>query len=264
MKKNLALPVILLLFTAGCARGPYVYLRSDIFADSKTVKSVYIMPVVTEITVDSQFDIDQRKFQKYLQERESKIDALIASEFSKRGYACELHHKKYRDLDENDANDRLIKSAVQEFLASSAKTYSDDFEFFLKSIILEKNFLGELTITDKDGNKRKVNLKEAIETEEKKEEELLVSRTLDARNLLPGSIDTVSYIKIKSNVAKRGFIGSLREESTVIVTMKLVNLKEERVVFSYGEKQYKRDIYHWKTFEKVLAGALEKIPLKVQ
>ncbi|MFH1776906.1 MAG: hypothetical protein ABH952_05040 [Candidatus Omnitrophota bacterium] len=257
--KKIFLLILIAIFLAGCATMPYVYLRSDVFADSKTVSSIYIMPVVIEVKVDSQFSIKQNKLQDYLYKKENMINEFVALEFEKRGYKIVRQNKKYRELDLDNQNDKIVKLALQEFLASPTKTYSDDLDVFLKTIIA-----GERILTDKAGNEKKVDFKKVMEQEEKKGDEPLVKQTLKMKDVIPEFIDTVLYIEIESFIANRGLFNRLQEKSTATVKMKLVSLKEEKVIFSYGEERHKRDIFHGKSFRNVLIDMLEKIPIKIK
>ena len=257
MKKFLYLIFIVGLIS-GCASGPYV--RSDVFIDTKAVKSIYIMPIVTEVTIDSDLQMSQNELQGQLNESKTKIRELLDIELMKRGYSIGGYSKEFNELDENVQDDRLVRATIQEFLHPSGSAQSDAGSQLIKTFLEQAIFSGELTITDEEGNKRKIT-KEDIQSTTT-EVDPLISKTLAAKEVFPSKTDTVFYLYVKSYIAKRGLWSSLTENSSVTISVEMINIKEEKVIFAYRTNQSKSDLLYWKSFKESLTGVLDQIPVK--
>lgn len=248
------------VLVGGCANNPYV--RSDIFVDPHSVRNIYIMPVVTEVTVDSSFEISREKLQIDIREAKEKIKHTLKSELAKRGYAVGGYSKEFHKLDKNKHSDNLIRAGVEEFLHSKGSDLDGPAEALIEALLKEVFLKGDFTVTDQDGNKRKIKKEEMEKITESIDS--LVARTLDAKEVFPENIDTVLYMEIKSFIAKRGLWKSLQEKSTVNIRLKLINISKKKIVFSYQTSHGRSDILHWRSFEKALTEALDKIPVKLE
>ncbi|MGE0266997.1 MAG: hypothetical protein AB7S78_00895 [Candidatus Omnitrophota bacterium] len=258
----LALLFGLLILTAGCASGPY--MRSDVFLDHQMVKSIYIMPVVTEVTIDSGLKITASDLRERLMDTKIRISVLLKDELSKRGYGVKAYEKEFSALDSNVAEDQLVKSAVQEFLhpSGSINQTNDAGAAIVQSLIESIFASGNMTVTDKHGKKIEL-LQPAVQSSGPKEPDPLITKTLEARSLIPPDVDTVMYIYIKSYIAKRGLFYSITENSFADVEIKMISLPKGEIIFSDKEGEVKTDILDWKSFKDNIANILARIPVKL-
>ena len=245
----------------GCSAGPYV--RTDIFMDSQMVKSIYIMPVVTEVTIDSGLKMTADDLREQLLETKIRISTLLKNELSKRGYGVKGYEKEFSALDSALPADQLIKSAVQEFLrpAGPGSGPGDAGAVIVQSLIESIFTSGTVTVTDKHGKKFELNQPvEKIETPQ--EPDPLIAKTLEAQSLFPPEVDTVMYIYIKSYIAKRGLFYSITENSFADVEIRMVSLLKKEIIFADREGEVKTDILDWKSFKDNIANILARIPVK--
>lgn len=252
---------LLSVFSA-CSTGPY--LRTDVFLDNQMVKSIYIMPVVTEVTIDSGLKVKAAELREKLMETKIRISALLKDELSKRGYGVTGYDKEFSALDSDVHADQLMKSAVQEFLHPTGLTggSSDTGTEIVRSLIESIFSSGNMTVTDKHG--KKIELIPADrKPSELKETPPLVTKTLEAQSLMPKDVDTVMYIYIKSYIARRGLFYSITENSFADVEIKIISLPKGEIIFSDKEGEVKTDILDWKSFKDNIANILARIPVKL-
>lgn len=242
----------------GCSTGPYV--RTDIFMDSQMVKSIYIMPVVTEVTIDSGLKIPANDLREQIMETKIRISSLLKDELLKRGYGVKGYEKEFSALDSTIPEDQLVKSAVQEFLRPLHNPDENGAEV-VQSLIESIFASGKVTMTDKHGKR--------FELEQPTDEAVvpqgpdpLITKTLEAKSLIPSDVDTVMYIYIKSYIAKRGLFYSITENSFADVEIKMINLQKGEVIFADKEGEVKTDILDWKSFKDNIANILARIPVK--
>jgi len=253
--KKILIVIFLVLFLAGCSTVPYI--RSDVFVDPQAVNSVYVMPIVTEVTLDVGYDISRENLTAMIKESKENIKNMLQEEFTKRGYKIAGYSQEFQSLDSENESDQLAILAIKEFLHPTGIDSDEDSgkEFF-------KLLFGNMGVKDANGNIK--TLKELNKDDEKDEKPSpLVLRTIDMKPVIPKNIDTVMYLEVKSFIARRGLWKSLQEKSTVTVIMKMVGVTEEKIVFSYTASQKNSDILDWQSFKKIFADVINKIPVKL-
>ena len=102
------------LLAGGCATGPYV--RSDVFLDAQKVRSIFVMPVVTEVTLDAGCTLDRAKLERRLALSRVKVKEVVAAELTRRGYAVAGFSKDFQDLRDDVPLERALRDAVRTYL----------------------------------------------------------------------------------------------------------------------------------------------------
>ena len=254
MKKFIFLSILSIVMS-GCVSTPYV--RSDIFLDAQVVKSIYLMPIVTEATIDSDMRLTHQRLQLKVDTSQKKIKEFLHTQLVKKGYGVGEYSKKFNDLDSRNNNDRKIKDAIRKFLNPSDRkgnTMEDVIKYFLEH--------ATITNTDDEGNTKII--KKGVQDQDTEESiDPLISKTLAVQEFLPPDTDTVLYLHIKSHIAKRGFLNSLTDDSSVYIKMKLISISEKEIIFSGRTNRGKSDVLHWKSLRNSLMSVLDQIPVKL-
>lgn len=232
--------VFLVLLLAGCAETSYV--RSSAFIDADLIKSIYIMPIAEEITIDSDLKTPADKLQTQLKEARQLAKDIIREQFEKRGYLVSGYSKDFSNLDKNDPQDELIRQAIFEFLTpSKIKPAASDQDKEEKDII--RLFL-ESSATQID-------------------EQSLVDKTIACFAIFPQDTDTVMFIKIRSHIAKKTFWNSNKEDNTLRISIKMLSLSKKEPVLSYSRSYESQNILDKKQLESALKDILKNIPVKL-
>ena len=263
MKKFFYILILASFFSAGCASAPYI--RSDVFIEREGVKSIYVMPIVSEITIDSDAAISKEDLQRGVRDAVEHSKKVLLDEFTKRGYSVEGYSKNFYELDQNNKQDSLVREAVFEFLKPAAA--SQNYEGQIVAEVLSQLITtAKITVSDDQGNKKTIDQgeKQAV-NETKKEEEIdhLVKKVLAMNSVIPEGVDTVLFVKVESFIAPRGWFNQLSEKSNINFELKMVSLPKEKIIFSYKNSQEKSDILDTKSFLGSLKQVLAKIPVKL-
>ncbi len=254
--------LFLLCGLTGCTSMPYV--RSDVFLDNEAVRSIYVLPIAPEITLDSKFDISREELRSQLNLALEQIKKIIYDEFSKRGYSIAGYSKNFNELDKNNAEDNLIREVVFEFLEPASKPNQQNIESqIIGEIFTQILASGKITAKDEEDGEKTVKQEKKQNQQPEEKVDPLVKKVLAAKKLIPEGIDTVLLVKIESFIAPRGWWKKLTEESRVSIFMTMVSLPEQKIIFSYIHSQGKSDILDAKSLESAIEAVLERIPVKL-
>lgn len=241
-----AFAIALALWTAGCTTGPYV--RSDLFLDAKKVSSIFVMPVATEVTLDESSRLDRNRLKSGLQTSRTRIKEVLDAELTRRGYSITGFCKDFDKLEESAPNERILREAVQVFVASaSSQKTTEQLVGIIQSILANPKADGEASRTN--------TVEQASQP--------LVSRSREARGAYPTTTDSVLYVFVKSHVARRSFFGHPTKDSTLYIKMELVYLSEQKLVFSSAEQFPEADLLDASSLKQSLSKALSKIPVRL-
>lgn len=259
-RRAVAVLAALLVLAVGCA--PVAFVQSDAFLDSSAVKSIHIMPLVFEITLDSAVTTPRADLQAGLRETRRNIGETLEHELLRRGYSISGHSEAYHQLDGQRHTDALLRAAVREFVRhhgryteDGADLFGDAFAHALRNV--------ETAAVDEHGNPVKVKplggRKDA-----RPQVDPLVTKTLAAAEALADGTDTALFLEMKSFIAPRRWFGRLREDSTLKVRVQLVSIREKKVIFTYGPSYSGADILHWRSVQRALGAVLARIPVKLE
>ena len=230
--------LILASLSGGCENVSYI--RSDVFAQHEYVKNIYMMPVVPEITIDAGFKFTKEKFHETMSKSIELIKTSLRKEFTLRGYKLDVYPKNYPDLSVDNSQDKCAKEAVLEFLKPVPTTGIS----FHETQISKQEKVYSL----KDFSPENYDP--------------LVTKSLECKSFMPDYMDTVLYLNVRSHIARRGFLASLSESSTIGLKLRLISFKEKAIIFSF-ERNYERSdlLSEFKTSEAV-EDILKNIPVR--
>ena len=187
--KRTMLIVMGMFFLSGCSCAPYI--RSDVFIDTQAVSNVYVMPVLTEVTMDTDYAPGKDDLNSTVRTVKDKVKSMVREEFEKRGYRIVGYSKDYQALDLDSKNDEAVRLAVKEFLKEADMGTDSGLNAVLLKLFLDKNGGG------KEDEGKKEGASEAKTDEGKESPGSLVVKTLGVRNALPADTDTVMYLEMK-------------------------------------------------------------------
>ncbi|MBZ0166228.1 MAG: hypothetical protein K8I00_05420 [Candidatus Omnitrophica bacterium] len=246
----------------GCASGQIV--RSDILLDREMSRSIYVMPVVFEVTLDGNQKLTAVQLREQLGRSKHRVMQLLVDELTKRGYDVATYGKGYSDLDYTIPADYRMKEALKEYLhpTNKSENFGDSGSGIVESMLRAIFSSADITVSDRDGNKGKIQTKQAVAKGPPGPDPLMMKiKQLDG--IIPSRYDTVLFVHIRSHIAKRGLFYNLREESTGRVDMTMINYMKEEYIFKDTQREVKTDILHWKSFKDNVANVLARIPLKL-
>ncbi len=242
MKKARILLAGVLFFCSGCAGSSYI--RSDVFLNVDSVKHLYIMPIATEVKIDSKFEITKEQLREGINDSLTAALKTFHDEFYKRGYEVEFYPKPFAHLDKNDANENCIRKAIFQFMkpqtttslfSVQSKKQSDQSKFYEVGV---KNFSPE----DYDP---------------------LVTKTLACSTAFSSASDTVIYSSLKSNIAARALFGGLKEDSVLELNLKIIDLTSKEIIYSYGKSFSESDVLSKKKVIQAIKDFLKEVPVRL-
>ena len=245
MAKPIVLAIAATILISGCATGPYI--RSDVFLDPTKVHALFVMPIATEVTLDVNCTVDRQRLTTRLETGRARIREVLARELGRRGYVIAAFAKDFGELREDVPQEPVLRNAVLASVNPGAAV----------APVSREELAGVITALLADGKDG------ARSTAMDRTQRPLVSRSLEARGSYPQETDSILYLFVKSHMAAHGFFGNLTERSTLSVTLKLVSLREQQVIFSASEQFTKADLLNATSLERSVGTVVAEIPVKI-
>ncbi|MCP4260819.1 MAG: hypothetical protein GY774_25325 [Planctomycetes bacterium] len=244
MKTNHIVLILITIISLGCESSPYV--RSDVFLDSHQINGLFVMPIVTELTIGPDFSKLREEMRQQLSESRAIIRQVTSSELQRRGYSLTGFSEDYHDLSDDISEQKALRESVRAYINPSSG--SGDFKQL--SAILS-------TILSDSQEALQVALKDGVDSEEEP------NNITSYKDYYPEGTDTVLFLFIKSYAAKRSLFGGLTYESTLSAKLQLVRADDGAIILSHRQEFHQVDILDKKSTERAIQHLYSQIPVKL-
>lgn len=232
----------ILILCSGCASSSYI--RSDVFLDSDSVQHLYIMPIASEVKIDSKVEISKEKLRQDINDSLSEALKTFQDEFSRRGYEVDVHPKAFVQLDKNHADENCLREAIFQFMRP-------------------KTTAPLLHVQTRKQLDQSQSYEVGVRNFSPEDYDPLVSKTSACTTAFSPQADTIIYSSLKSIIAPRGVFGGLKEDSTLTLNLKIIDLAHKEIIYSYEKTFSASDILSKKHVAQAVKDFLKEVPVRL-
>ena len=242
MNKSKAILMSVLVFCSGCANSSYI--RSDVFLNSDSVKHLYIMPIASEIKIDSKFNTSKENLRAEISDSIALALKTFQDEFAKRGYEVEVYPKSFAYLDKNNADENCLRAAIFQFMKPTAAT-------------------SLFNVQSKRQTDQSKSYDVGVKNFSPEDYDPLVTKTLACKPVFSPQTDAIIYSSLKSNIAPRGMFGGLKEDSILELNLKIIDLSGKEIIYSYTKSFLESDILSKAKVVEAVKDFLKEVPVRL-
>jgi hypothetical protein len=205
--------------------GCFLSRKKDQFPEPSYSNTVFLMPMILDITVDPVIDISRKKLQDDISRSLDIIKTTLKQELERRGYYLIVTQERESDLSLSNDSDIVVKNALNDFRSLAPHIY-DKIQHTLPQAINE-----------------------------------MISNDPTGKSFHPNTIHNVLFLQVESHIAKDKAFGESESEAVLKVRVELVDIRQSEII-NYKQRSLRGEsILSTSELKELLTSLLASIPV---